>query len=84
MTQASLEGGAWWRVGGHCAVEGVGAAGDSVDTHDVDLGAFGGGRSVGLGGGGAVRGAIRRTNPPSANKKTTTDKIIRPVFCICH
>ncbi len=37
LTQASLEGGARRRVGGHCAVEGVGAAGDGVDAHDVDL-----------------------------------------------
>lgn len=39
-------------------MEGVGAAGDSVDAHDVDLGALGGGGSVGVGGGGAVRGNI--------------------------
>lgn len=58
LTQASLEGGAWRRVGGHCAVEGVGAAGDGVDAHDVDLGALGGGGSEGVGGDGAVRGDV--------------------------
>lgn len=46
LTQASLEGRAWRCVGGHCAVEGVGTAGDGVDAHDVDLGALWGGRSV--------------------------------------
>ncbi len=39
-------------------MEGVGAAGDSVDAHDVDLGALGGGGSVRVGGGGAVQAAI--------------------------
>lgn len=58
LTQASLEGGARRRVGGHCAVEGVGAAGDGVDAHDVDLGALRGGGSVVVGGDGAVRGDI--------------------------
>lgn len=54
MTQASLEGWAWWSVGGHGAVEGVGTAGNRVDSHDVDLGALRGGGSVWVGGGGAV------------------------------
>ena len=58
LTQASLEGGARRRVGGHCAVEGVGAAWDGVDAHDVDLGALRGGGSVVVGGDGAVRGDI--------------------------
>lgn len=66
MTQASLQGGARRRVGGHRAVEGVGAAGDGVDAHDVDLGALGGGGSVRVGGDGTVR---RRTNPPSTPKR---------------
>lgn len=58
LTQASLEGRAWWRVGGHCAVEGVGAAGDGVDAHDVHLGALGGCGSVRVRGNWAVGGAV--------------------------
>lgn len=70
LTQASLEGGAWWRVGGHCAVEGVGAAGDGVDAHDVHLGALRGGGSVRVRGGWAVWGAVWGTNPPPTDKKS--------------
>lgn len=54
LAQASLQGGARRRVGGHRAVEGVGAAGDGVDAHDVDLGALRGGGSVRVGEDGAV------------------------------
>lgn len=54
LTQASLEGRARRRVGGHGTVEGVGTAGNRVDSHDVDLGALGGGGAVWVGGGGAV------------------------------
>lgn len=50
-------------------MEGVGAAGDSVDAHDVDLGALRGGGSVGVGGGGAVRGDVCRTDSPAAHNK---------------
>lgn len=39
LAQTSLQGGSRRCVGGHRAVEGVGAARDSVDTHDLDLGA---------------------------------------------
>ena len=39
--QPALEDGAGGSVGGHGAVEGVGAAGDTVDTHDVDRGLLG-------------------------------------------
>lgn len=69
MTEASLEGRARRRVGGHCAVEGVGAAGDGVDAHDVDLGALRGGRSVGVGGVGADWGNIGRSNPPPTDRR---------------
>lgn len=48
LTQASLKGGAWWSVGGHGAMEGVGTAGHCVDSHDVDLGALRGGGSVSI------------------------------------
>lgn len=63
LSEASLERGARRRVGGHCAVERVGAAGDGVDTHDIDLGAFRGGGSVDVG-----VGVVRRSRPPPTNK----------------
>lgn len=76
LAQASLEGGAGRRVGGHGAVEGIGAAGDGVDAHDVDLGALGGGGAVGVGGGGAVRRNVRGGGPPAAQHKTKYGKWI--------
>lgn len=70
LAQASLQGGAGRRVGGHGAVQRVGAPGDRVDPHDADLGPLRGPGSVGVGGRG-MRGAIGRTNPPSTDEKNT-------------
>lgn len=39
--QPALEDGAGGSVGGHGAVQGVGATRDAVDAHDVDCGLFG-------------------------------------------
>lgn len=56
--QAALEGGAWWGVGGHRAVECVGASGDGVEgAHDADLGSLRGVGAVGRNGG--VLGALQ-------------------------
>lgn len=73
LTQASLEGGARWCVGGHRAVEGVGAAGDGVDAHDVDLRTLRGGGSVGVRGGGAVWGVVGGTHPPPTDGEHYTN-----------
>lgn len=79
LTQASLQCRARRSVGGHCAVEGVRAAGDCVDAHNVDLRSVWGSRSVGVNRGGAVWDGIWRTSSSSTIIKVRKGMLL--YFC---